>query len=132
MTALTFGPFLSYASMRLRYRPTSFSDESAFASIAALMSAIVAVDRSKLAASAAAGRSNSSETISMRARVMETTFEAVSDMMTACSLALAAGEQRELLLEFLVADDPGHSFAVLEYQRWRSGHAVFLAEHQVP
>src|SRR5687768_12597089 len=112
--------------MRLRYMPTSFSELSAFASIAALMSAIVAVDRSKLAAFAAAVRNNSSEAASVRMRVMEITWEAVSGKSwiraragspahRRCS-ALAAREQRELLLEVLVAEDAGHAFAVLEYQ----------------
>src|SRR5882757_4991150 len=66
MTALIFGPCLSYAAMRARYRRTSFSDVSVPALNAASKSAIVAT--SKLIFSAHAGETATKTTIATSRR----------------------------------------------------------------
>ena len=99
MTALSLGPFLSYASILLEVQTDELLGVSAFASIAALMSAIVAVESSKLAAFAATASREQQRGDERSGKGHGVPPWAVSANVAAPSLALAAGEQREFLFE---------------------------------
>jgi hypothetical protein len=89
MTELIFGPAWSYASIRLRYMPTSFSDVSEPASIAAWMSPTLAVSRLN---SAACASGTAARRASARGRIR------VRDVMGLSDCAMAWMEEPDVWL----------------------------------